>query len=184
MTERKDALQGAALFVTRAHEQVRAYYPEGVFNCGNLEVKPGAMTIIPSQALLTAEIRHISEDALHDMEESLTALAHDCADECRLKVEVHRIHHIPVAHMNPDVTQAILEACEHLGLSYTPLASYASHNAQTMSSFTPSGMFFIPSVSGISHNPAEYSEWEDVVNGTNTLLHAILNLALRTSTGG
>jgi acetylornithine deacetylase/succinyl-diaminopimelate desuccinylase-like protein len=33
-------------------------------------------------------------------------------------------------------------------------------------------------VNGTSHHPAELSRWEDVVNGTNVLLHAILNLAL------
>jgi acetylornithine deacetylase/succinyl-diaminopimelate desuccinylase-like protein len=46
-----------------------------------------------------------------------------------------------------------------------------------MSAFTPSGMLFIPSLNGLSHNPEEYSRWEDVVKGANVLLHAILDLA-------
>jgi beta-ureidopropionase / N-carbamoyl-L-amino-acid hydrolase len=181
MIERKDALQGAALFVTRAHALVRDQYPEGVLNCGNLEVKPGATTIIPSEAILTVEARHVSQPLLEEMEHMMGTLAQECAHECRLKVDTQRVNHIPVAEMHPIVTEAIIEACENLQLSYTTLASYASHNAQMMSTFTPSGMFFIPSANGISHNPAEYTQWNDVVNGTNALLHAIGNLALRHS---
>jgi acetylornithine deacetylase/succinyl-diaminopimelate desuccinylase-like protein len=47
-----------------------------------------------------------------------------------------------------------------------------------MSAFVPSGMLFIPSVNGTSHHPAELSRWDDVIDGTNVLLTAILNLAL------
>ncbi len=44
---------------------------------------------------------------------------------------------------------------------------------------TPSGMIFIPSVGGISHSPQEFTPWEDVVNGTNVLLHTVIELARR-----
>lgn len=177
MNERQDALQGAALFVTQAHTLIREQFPEGVLNCGNLEVKPGSLTIIPQETVLTIEMRHVDEAHLVKMEQMLTALAHNCAESCRLKSFVQRLHHIPAAHMDAHVTDTIVQACESLGLSYIHLASYASHNAQTMSTFTPSGMLFIPSLDGISHNPQEYSEWDDVVNGTNVLLHTILHLA-------
>lgn len=177
MRERRDALQGAALFVTRAHKLVRQDFPEGVLNCGSLEVKPGARTIIPSEATVIVECRHVNEMQLRAMEEALTALAKDCARACRLTTTVERTGHIPTAAMNEGILGVIERACDRLGASHMRLASYASHNAQMMSTFTPSGMFFIPSVNGISHNPAEFSRWEDVVNGTNVLLHAVLNLS-------
>jgi N-carbamoyl-L-amino-acid hydrolase len=37
-------------------------------------------------------------------------------------------------------------------------------------------MIFVPSVKGISHNPAEYTETEDLVAGANILLHTMLTL--------
>ncbi len=179
MWERKDALQGAALFVTRAHELVRNSYPEGVINCGNVEVKPGTRTIIPSEVRVTVECRHVKQTLLEEMERALLDLAHECAQACYLTVMSDRFGHIATAMMSDSVIEAIEKACEQLDVTYTRLASYASHNAQVMSTFTESGMLFIPSVNGISHNPAEFSEWEDVVRGTNVLMHAILNLALR-----
>jgi N-carbamoyl-L-amino-acid hydrolase len=40
----------------------------------------------------------------------------------------------------------------------------------------PSGMIFVPSVNGISHNPAEHTDTEDLVAGANILLHTMLTL--------
>lgn len=178
MTERRDALQGAALFITRAHALIRDAFPEGVLNCGDLRVKPGALTTIPGEADVIVEARHVSEDILAEMETRLLWLAEECAADCRVSVAVRCTNHIPVAHMDEHVQQAIEEACAVTGVSHVRLSSYASHNAQVMSSFTPSGMLFVPSINGLSHNPDESSRWEDIVTGTNVLLHAILRLAL------
>jgi len=38
-------------------------------------------------------------------------------------------------------------------------------------------MFFVPSVNGISHNPAEYTTPEDCVNAANVMLQTVLQLA-------
>jgi N-carbamoyl-L-amino-acid hydrolase len=40
-------------------------------------------------------------------------------------------------------------------------------------------MIFVPSVGGIGHHPSEFTPWEDVVDGANVLLHAVLTWALR-----
>jgi N-carbamoyl-L-amino-acid hydrolase len=34
-------------------------------------------------------------------------------------------------------------------------------------------MIFVPSVDGISHRESEYTEWEDIVVGTEILLDAV-----------
>jgi N-carbamoyl-L-amino-acid hydrolase len=38
-------------------------------------------------------------------------------------------------------------------------------------------MVFAPSVGGVSHTEDEFTEWEDVVTGTNVLLNATLEKA-------
>jgi N-carbamoyl-L-amino-acid hydrolase len=60
------------------------------------------------------------------------------------------------------------------------LPSGAGHDAQTLAPLTPTGMIFVPSVGGVSHDPREYTAWEDVVNGANVLLRTVENLARRT----
>jgi hydantoinase/carbamoylase family amidase len=178
MFDRRDALQGAALFITQAHELVRQRFPEGVLNCGDVRVKPGSLTIIPSEAAVIIEARHVDEDSLSDMQMALAGLAQTCAEKARLGFDFTCTNHIPVALMDERVQRVIERACQQVNTSFMLMPSHASHNAQVMSSFVPSGMFFIPSVNGISHNPDEFTLWEDVVNGTNVLLHAILGMAL------
>ena len=97
MRERRDALQGACLFVTRAHEQVRENYPDGAFNCGNLEVIPGSTTIIPHQVCLTIEFRNPHETELDQMRDDLYDIAQECAEACHLTVDIQPVNNIAAA---------------------------------------------------------------------------------------
>jgi beta-ureidopropionase / N-carbamoyl-L-amino-acid hydrolase len=65
---------------------------------------------------------------------------------------------------------------DDLGLRHLALPSGAGHDAQELARIAPMGMIFIPSVGGISHSPKEYSRPEDVANGANVLLQAVLRL--------
>ncbi len=177
MYKRHDALRGAALFVVRGHDMVRERYGDGIFNVGDIEVKPGAYNIIPSRARLLMECRHISEKHLSEMETALLGIARECAASNGLEVEPQHVIHIPAATMAAGMIQAVEHAADLLDLTHTRLFSYAGHSAQILSHLFPSGMIFIPSVDGISHSPNEFTEWSDVINGTNVLLQTILNVA-------
>jgi N-carbamoyl-L-amino-acid hydrolase len=79
--------------------------------------------------------------------------------------------------MSPAAQAAITAAAQALGLSYVPLPSGAGHDAQSLAPLTPAGMIFIPSQDGVSHSPAELSDWQACVNGANVLLRAAVALA-------
>jgi len=65
------------------------------------------------------------------------------------------------------------------------LPSGAGHDAQMMARLCPTGMVFVPSRDGISHNPAEYTEPDDLVAGADVLLGSMLALdAMDLSTTG
>jgi N-carbamoyl-L-amino-acid hydrolase len=56
------------------------------------------------------------------------------------------------------------------------MPSGAGHDAQMLARICPSGMIFVPSVAGISHNPAEHTEPDDLEAGANVLLATMLEL--------
>jgi N-carbamoyl-L-amino-acid hydrolase len=62
-----------------------------------------------------------------------------------------------------------------LGYSTQRLASGAGHDAQMLSRICPTSMIFTPSVNGLSHNIAEFTEAVDVEAGANVLLHVVLH---------
>lgn len=178
MYKRRDALRGAALFIVRAHETVRAKYGDGIFNCADVEVEPGAFNIIPSRACLRMEFRHTNEALMTEMEAALLSIARECAAANGLEVETELMEHRPAADMAAGVIHAIESACDSLELSHMRMYSYSGHSPQILSKFTPSGLIFIPSVNGVSHHPQEFTEWYDVVNGANVLLQTILNVTM------
>ncbi len=183
MYKRRDALRGAAQFITRAHDVTRERYGDGIFNCGNIDVQPGAFNVIPSRARLTVEVRHVNAAMLGEMETTLMRLARESAAAHLLTVDIERLGGMPAATMSETFIETVEAVCQKLGVSHTRLVSYAGHAAQITSQFMPSAMIFIPSVEGISHHPREFSKWEDVVNGANVLLHTILKLSCSASAG-
>jgi N-carbamoyl-L-amino-acid hydrolase len=68
-------------------------------------------------------------------------------------------------------------ATEH-GHAVKRMPSGAGHDAQMLARVCPSAMVFVPSVGGISHNPAEHTAPEDIEAGANVLLDVLLRLAM------
>ena len=56
------------------------------------------------------------------------------------------------------------------------MPSGAGHDAQMLARVCPTAMIFVPSHRGISHNPAEHTDPEQLVDGANVLLHTMLSL--------
>lgn len=175
--QKRDALLGASAFIVTAHRLAREKYAEAVFNCGALEIQPGATNIVPAEAKLRMECRHPEGNALARMEGELLRMAQDQAIRHGLSVSVRRVMHVPVATMPEAIVRMAEQACVDLDITHRRIVSYAGHDGQVMSQFTQAGMIFIPSVGGISHNPKEFTRWEHVTQGTNILLRTAVALA-------
>ena len=76
----------------------------------------------------------------------------------------------------PIIQYAVEEAAAALGGSCRRMPSGAGHDAQMMSRVCPTGMVFVPSVGGVSHNPTEFTRDEDVVAGGNALFAVAFKL--------
>jgi N-carbamoyl-L-amino-acid hydrolase len=55
--------------------------------------------------------------------------------------------------------------------------SGAGHDAMNMAFLTPAGMIFIPCREGISHNPAEEADPDDIMRGIDVLTATLQQLA-------
>ena len=75
---------------------------------------------------------------------------------------------------DPALRDIIVQAATSLGLTHRVMPSGAGHDAQDMASIAPTGMIFVPSVGGISHSPKEFTHAQDIANGSDVLLRAIL----------
>ena len=55
--------------------------------------------------------------------------------------------------------------------------SGAGHDSQIIAPHYPTAMIFVPSIKGISHNPAEETKLEDLVEGVKALAESLYKLA-------
>jgi N-carbamoyl-L-amino-acid hydrolase len=177
MEARRDAGVGAAAFVVGARELVVRDFPDCVATVGSVALEPGAFNVVPGRARLALEFRAADDAQLDALEEALGAHARADAQAHGLELELEPVGRWEPTPLDESVRSAIGRAAAALGRSTLELPSGAGHDAQALARVTPSGMIFVPSQGGISHQPGEHTAWQDCVNGANVLLGAALELA-------
>ena len=183
MGARRDAAVGAATFVLGVEELVVRDFPGAVATVGDVRIEPGSFNVVPGRALLRLECRSLEAAGVAALADALTELAKTTARDHGLHVAIEPVGRVAPARTAESVRSAFSAAAADLGLTTMELASGAGHDAQSLAAITPSGMVFVPSVGGISHDPAEETAWRDSVNGANVLLNAALRLAGTTDNG-
>jgi len=172
---RHDAVQGMVQAIAALNRLTAD--PDDVlrFTVGRLSVLPNSSNSVASEVHFTIDLRHPDAATLHRIGDAV-------ADTIRQAV--HRVEAIveesftadPAA-FAPAVIATIEQAAEAAGFSHRRLPSGAFHDAQFVVPICPTGMIFIPSRKGISHNPAEYSSPSQLAAGTRVLVGSILRLA-------
>jgi beta-ureidopropionase / N-carbamoyl-L-amino-acid hydrolase len=177
MTSRRDALLGAARFALLVHETIVARFPGCVGTVGGIDVEPSVFNVVPARARLLLELRAPASEQVDALEAELFVAAQRAAALDGLGLTIERVGQWDPVKLDAEVQLVIERAAHDLGLSTLRLVSGAGHDAQALAPMTRTGMIFVPSVGGISHDPAEETSWLDCVNGANVLLRAALSLA-------
>jgi len=175
---RKDAARAAAAMMTRCFARFEQEFSleQHRLTFGALDVAPGASNVVPDRARLVQEIRATQEsdiDALHAM---TLETATEVAAENRVKFDMQTVSRDAAASMSSVLVDRIEHHARAAGLGTLRMASGAGHDAQVMASVTETGMIFIPSAGGISHNPAEHSSDEQIERGAAILLSVVEEL--------
>ncbi len=176
MTDRRDALLAAARFVDAVNTVVTSTPGRHVGTVGKLAVFPGGANVIPGKVVLTLELRDQFDDVIETLFERIEREAKRVANGTGTRVTMIPTLRNAPSPTDPRVREAVARAAEDLGLKTHAMVSGAGHDAQNMAAIGPAGMVFVPSVNGISHSPAEQTEDQDVINGANVLLGAVLRL--------
>jgi len=177
MHSRSDALVAAADVVTGVRRLAGHLGDDVVTTVGEFDVTPGSVNVIPSAVSFTVDLRSYDDDTVaagvDRVREELRAA---CEREgCAFELEqLWRIGHTEFADRVRDV---IADAADARGLSHHRLVGGAGHDASYMADLTDAGLVFVPSVDGVTHNEAEFTEWPDVVAGLETFADATERLA-------
>ena len=80
---------------------------------------------------------------------------------------------MPTTWFSEPVRASIREAADGLGLASMEMMSGAFHDSLHLADHCPTGMLFVPSREGLSHNPTEYTEPRHLLAGTRVLAAAV-----------
>lgn len=177
MNARQDALLAAAKFIVAVNEVTTSFDGAQVGTVGKIKAEPGAPNVIPGKVVTSLEIRDLSLKMIENVYDAIKTRANEIAKASNVHIEFRPLDTTAdPAIMTAAIQDEIAASATKLRLTTKKLPSGAGHDAQDMALIAPTGMIFVPSKSGISHSPKEFTSAEDMANGANVLLHTILAL--------
>lgn len=177
MAFRKDALVTAARLIVEIEDIGRRHQDSGIVTTvGVVDVEPGSINVIPGKVTLWVDLRGVEEESIKEARSDLYEAVAEIgeSDEIKIVVDVLTADR-PVA-LSQELAQISEDVCKTAGIKYRRMNSGAGHDAMHMATMMPTTMLFVPSINGISHNPAEYTKPEDVALGVEVLCKTILEL--------
>ncbi|MDR1518945.1 MAG: Zn-dependent hydrolase, partial [Planctomycetota bacterium] len=158
---RRDALCAAAEIVLAVEEE-----GSGRDGCtatvGELRVFPGGVNVVPGCVRFSVDVRHVDPAIKNRVFEKIVGRAEGI---CRLRragwelrAGVSQNEPLPC---HPDIISLLSSVCERLRYPVVTLPSGAGHDSTSFMRICPTGMIFVRSRNGISHNKDEYSSPAD-----------------------
>ncbi|MCQ9123890.1 Zn-dependent hydrolase [Rodentibacter caecimuris] len=177
MHYRHDALLGGAELSLAIEQAAINAKHSTVATVGNLTAKPGVMNVVPGYCELLVDIRGTHTEARDSVLAVLQREIENVAEKRRLSIEFQLISKDNPVVLPQAMIEQIENAAKSLGYSYEIMPSGAGHDAMHMATLCPTGMIFVPSHLGISHNPLEFTEWKDIEAGIKVLQKVVLEQA-------
>jgi N-carbamoyl-L-amino-acid hydrolase len=174
MDQRQDAMLAAAKFAVAVNDAVRGVPGRTVATIGRMLVSPNTTNVIPGQVVFTVDLRDLDPAKIAHFTERFEQLGREIGSATNTTFDFKRTVDSDPAISDPQVRSWIDGAATSLGFTRQRMPSGAGHDAQEMSRIAPMAMIFVPSVGGISHSPKEFTKPEDVVNGADVLLNAVI----------
>jgi beta-ureidopropionase / N-carbamoyl-L-amino-acid hydrolase len=140
---------------------------------GMLRIEPNVINVIPRKAIFTVDLRDPDEARLKDAEARLEKFLGEVAEREGVKISSERLVRFEPVVFNAELANVIEASAKRLGLSNRRMTSGAGHDAQMIARIAPAAMIFVPSRGGISHNPREHTDEDDLIAGAHVLLDVV-----------
>ena len=160
MDMRQDALCGAAEFILAAERL--AQKEDLLITVGKLRLANAASNVIPGQATCSIDLRSADQTALNTAHQELRRICAGIAGRRNLTQHWEVIQSSPPVTCDTTLTALLSTCVASAGYETLPLISGAGHDAVPVSAVSPVCMLFVRCFKGISHNPLEAVEKNDL----------------------
>lgn len=143
---------------------------------GKIDVEPGSITTIAGHASLWVDVRGTDAERQRNTAQEIVRQAAAICARRGVGFEHEQLADTPPVRLQDGIRHELAASCRAIGVEPRVLTSGASHDAQQVNNVTPSGMMFVPSKAGISHDPAEWTSVDDITLGATALTASLLRL--------
>ncbi|HEY1328593.1 MAG TPA: allantoate amidohydrolase [Casimicrobiaceae bacterium] len=174
MTLRRDALVAAAECIV-AVEAIAREIPDVVGTVGRIEAHPGAMNVIPGRVRFSLDVRAPTDERRADALAAMRLRFERIAEARGVALSLEPVWEARTATCDARLQAQLAEAVRAQGVRVRHLPSGAGHDGMALIDLAPIGMLFVRCKGGISHNPAESVDVQDVAVGARALMRFIEN---------
>lgn len=147
-----------------------------VCTVGKIDLYPNLTNVVPARASLTLDVRNTDGSILQHAESRIKDFLVEIGKSEGVTIATRELARFEPVVFDDRVIDCVETIALAQGNTVQRMPSGAGHDAQMLARVCPSGMIFVPSVKGISHNPAEFTHTDDLVAGANILLQTMLSL--------
>ncbi|NLJ94620.1 MAG: allantoate deiminase [Clostridiaceae bacterium] len=177
MVYRRDAVDAMSRMMSQCLDKAREIGDPLVLTFGHITVVPNVVNVVPGEVTFSIDCRHTTQEDLDEFAEWMVQKMEDVATDYNIDIDVDMwMDEAPVP-MDEDLVKMFEEVCAEGNLDYQVMHSGAGHDAQIFGPYVPTVMIFVPSIDGISHNPAEATKTEEIVQGIKALAEGLRRLA-------
>jgi len=177
MSMRRDPGYVAAKIAVFLRDLADRYGGHQVCTVGKVDLFPNLVNVIPAKAVMTLDVRNTDENILAEAEQEISQFIESLSKSEGVQVASRALARFEPVIFHPQVIDIVESVSAAHSPSVTRMPSGAGHDAQMLARVCPSAMIFVPSVEGISHNPAEFTDPDDLVTGSNILLQVLIELS-------
>ena len=177
MDRRRDSLAATAEIILAVERIALASEPGGRASASWIENFPNARGNVPNVTRLHCDVRHDHAATAIAMEASMRAALDEIATRRRVRIDVDPYATFGPIAFDQTLGNVLRRQAESRQLTTRDMTAAAGQDSVLIAPLCPSAMLFVPSVGGITHNPAEYSTKAQVAAGAQVMLDAILQLA-------
>ncbi|MBT6203362.1 MAG: M20 family metallo-hydrolase [Alphaproteobacteria bacterium] len=172
---RRDAFRSAHGIIDALYRDLADPSDTVRFTVGRFEAHPGSPNTIPGKVIFTIDFRHPDQAFFRAKVNGMAAFCAAHAGPC--EVVVQERHAGDPADFDETVVARIERIAGELEIPAMRMPSGADHDAKYMVPLCPTGMIFVPCLSGISHNEDERADAQDLAAGARVLADALLEMA-------
>ena len=177
MALRHDAGMCAMRVAAFVADLVQRYGGRQLGTVGAVQLKPNLINVIPSDALMTVDLRNTDGQRLRDAQAEVLAFARGLAAEQGVQFSHRQLADFAPVAFDPQLVSRVQQHAQALGLSTLRMPSGAGHDAQMLARVCPTAMVFVPSAAGLSHNVREHTDPVQLEQGANVLLQVLVEAA-------